>query len=192
MHSSIGKIIIGSDGKPIINVSAVVQAMKAQLSIEAQYRQIFGCDLGTRPGPVMLEDQVLMLAKIQAVQEYRATLASLQMVPLPPGYATMTPQQQMRAGSTATAPPKPSKTQQSPPCPRPTTMLSTPRSWTTTTDSRVRMESGRHAGKKGGNLSQVGPGSGKQPELGGSGSGYPGKSERSTAQSHLEDSGAEP
>jgi hypothetical protein len=98
MHSSIGKIIIGSDGKPIINVSAVVQAMKAQLSIEAQYRQIFGCDLGTRPGPVMLEDQVLMLAKIQAVQEYRATLASLQMVPLPPGYATMTPQQQMRAG----------------------------------------------------------------------------------------------
>jgi hypothetical protein len=54
------------------------------------------------------------------------------------------------------------------------------------------MESGRHAGKKGGNLSQVGPGSGKQPELGGSGSGYPGKSERSTAQSHLEDFGAEP
>ena len=58
MHSSIGKIIIGSDGKPIINVSAVVQAIKAQLSIEAQYRQMFGCDLGTRPGPRSEERRV--------------------------------------------------------------------------------------------------------------------------------------
>ena len=98
MHSAIGKVVIGSDGKPVMNASAVVQAVKTQLQIEQQYRAMFGLDLATRPGPALDERERVMEAEIRAVQQYRATLAALPpRPPLPAAYAAMTPAEQARA-----------------------------------------------------------------------------------------------
>jgi hypothetical protein len=98
MHSAIGRIIIGSDGTPIINASAVTAAIKTQLQIEAQYRAMFGVDLATRPGPVLDERQIIMMAEVRAVQQYRAQQAPLPALPaLPSGYQSMSPDEQMRA-----------------------------------------------------------------------------------------------
>jgi hypothetical protein len=91
-HSAIGRLVVTEDGTPIINASAVIQAVKAQLAIEAQYRQMFGLDISTRPGPLLDERERVMEAEIRAVQQYRATLAALPArPPLPPNYASMTP-----------------------------------------------------------------------------------------------------
>jgi hypothetical protein len=100
-HSAIGKIVLGSDGKPVINASAVIAAVREQCKIEVQYRQMFGADLSTRPGPVFDEDERVKLAEIRAVQQYRATLApATALPPLPAGYTTMTPEQQADADLT--------------------------------------------------------------------------------------------
>lgn len=97
-HSAIGKIVVGSDGNPVLNASAVVQAIKTQLAVETQFRAMFGTDLGTRPGPALDEHERVMEAEIRGVLRYRATLAALPpRPPLPAGYATMTPAEQAEA-----------------------------------------------------------------------------------------------
>ena len=50
-HSAIGKVVVGSDGRPVINATAVIGAIREQLKIETQYRAMFGVDLATRPPP---------------------------------------------------------------------------------------------------------------------------------------------
>lgn len=78
MHSAIGRVVIGSDGKPVINASVIVQAIKTQLQIEAQYRQMFGMDLGTRP--TIPEDQAMALA-VADIARHRAALGTGLVVP---------------------------------------------------------------------------------------------------------------
>jgi len=97
MHSAIGKVVVDASGNPVVNASAVIQAIKTQLAVESQYRQMFGIDLATRPGPVLDEDERVKLAEVRAVQQYRASLAPLPALALPAGYATMTPAEQASA-----------------------------------------------------------------------------------------------
>jgi hypothetical protein len=79
-------------------MSAVTGAIKTQLQIEAQYRAMFGVDLATRPGPLFDEDALLKLAEIRVAQRQLAAQVPAATLPaLPPGYATMTPAEQMRA-----------------------------------------------------------------------------------------------
>jgi len=97
-HSAIGKVVIGSNGKPVINASVVISAVREQLKIETQYRQMFGVDLATRPGPTFNEDALLKLAEIRVMQRQLDAQAPRAALPaLPASYATMTPQQQARA-----------------------------------------------------------------------------------------------
>jgi len=97
-HSAIGKVVIGSNGKPVINASAVISAVREQLKIEQQYRAMFGVDLATRPGPVFDEDALLRLAEIRVAQRQLDQQAPRSALPaLPAGYAGMTPREQMRA-----------------------------------------------------------------------------------------------
>jgi hypothetical protein len=97
-HSAIGKVVVGSDGRPVINATAVIGANREQLKIETQYRAMFGVDLATRPGPVLDERQIIMMAEVRAVQQYRAQQAPLPALPaLPSGYQSMSPDEQMRA-----------------------------------------------------------------------------------------------
>lgn len=78
-------------------MTAVTAAIKTQLAVEVQYRQMFGTDLASRPGPVFTDDQRIELAKITAVQQYRNQLAPMPaLAPPPPGYAAMSPQDQAR------------------------------------------------------------------------------------------------
>jgi hypothetical protein len=94
-HSAIGKVV-GSDGRPIINATAVIGAIREQLKIETQYRAMF--DLATRPGPVFDEDALLKLAEIRVAQRQLAAQAPAVTLPgLPADYTTMSPQEQMRA-----------------------------------------------------------------------------------------------
>jgi hypothetical protein len=65
-HSAIGKVVVGSDGKPVIGT------IREQLKNETQYRAIFGVDLATRPGPVFDEDALLKLAEIRVAQRQLA------------------------------------------------------------------------------------------------------------------------
>jgi hypothetical protein len=46
-----------------------VQAIKAQLAVETQFRAMFGCDLATRPDPMLDERERVMEAEIRAVQQ---------------------------------------------------------------------------------------------------------------------------
>jgi hypothetical protein len=79
-------------------MTPVVGAIKTQLAIEAQYRQMFGVDLGTRPGPVLTEEQILMKAKIEVAQQYLTQRTPLpELAPLPDGYAALSPAEQMEA-----------------------------------------------------------------------------------------------
>jgi len=95
-HSAIGKVVIGSNGKPVINATAVISAVREQLKIEQQYRAMFGVDLATRPGPTFDEAALLKLAEIRVVQRQLAHVP-VPLPALPADYATMTPNQQMRA-----------------------------------------------------------------------------------------------
>jgi hypothetical protein len=84
--------------QPVLDMTAVTGAIKAQLQVEQQYRQMFGVDLGTRPGPVLDERQIVMMCEIRAVQQYRAQQAPVSPLPaLPTGYGAMTADEQMRA-----------------------------------------------------------------------------------------------
>ena len=71
-HSAIGKIVLGSDGRPVINATAVIAAVREQCKIETQYRAMFGVDLATGPGPVLDEQALINLAEIRVAQQYRA------------------------------------------------------------------------------------------------------------------------
>jgi hypothetical protein len=83
--------------EPVLDMSAVTQAIKTQLQVERQYRQMFGTDLATRPGPDFDERERIMLAEIRAGQAYRAQQAPLALAPLPANYHTLTPEQQCEA-----------------------------------------------------------------------------------------------
>jgi len=96
-HSAIGKIVVGSDGEPVINASAVIGAIREQLKIEQQYRAIFGVDLATRPGPAFDEAALLKLAEIRVAQRQLAAQAPMTLAALPADYAAMTAEQQARA-----------------------------------------------------------------------------------------------
>jgi hypothetical protein len=75
-HSAIGKVVVGSDGRPVINATAVIGAIREQLKIETQYRAMFGVDLATRPAPVFDEDALLKLAEIRVAQRQLAAQAA--------------------------------------------------------------------------------------------------------------------
>ena len=84
--------------QPVLDMSAVTGAIKLQLAIEAQYRAMFGVDLGTRPGPLLDEAQIIMRAEITVAQQYLSPQGTLPpLPPLPAGYHTMTAEQQARA-----------------------------------------------------------------------------------------------
>ena len=84
--------MVGSDGRPVINATAVIGAIREQLKIETQYRAMFGVDLATRPGPLFDEDALLRLAEIRVAQrQLAAQVAAATLPALPPARATMTP-----------------------------------------------------------------------------------------------------
>jgi hypothetical protein len=83
--------------EPVLEMSAVVSAIKAQLAIEAQYRQMFGCDLGTRPGPLLDEAHLIMRAEITVARQYMDRRApAVPIAPLPLGYHALPPEEQMQ------------------------------------------------------------------------------------------------
>ena len=94
MHSAIGKIIYGSDGKPIINASAITSAIKTQLAIEAQYRAMFGVDIGTVPATsreqaaresdaILAELRAQRTAELRELEDLRALAANRPALPAP-------------------------------------------------------------------------------------------------------------
>jgi hypothetical protein len=97
MHSAIGKVVVDAHGNPVINASAVIQAIKTQLQIVAQFRQMFGMDLASRPGPAFDEAAMLKLAEIRVAQRQLAAQAPVTLPALPADYATLPPAQQARA-----------------------------------------------------------------------------------------------
>jgi hypothetical protein len=97
-HSAIGRVVIGSDGKPVINATAVIAAVREQCKIETQFRALFGVDLATRPGPVLDEQSLIKLAEIRVAQQYRAQQAPLPPLPaLPAGYHALSSEDQAAA-----------------------------------------------------------------------------------------------
>ena len=74
---------MGSDGRPVINATAVIGAIREQLKIETQYRAMFGVDLATRPAPVFDEDALLKLAEIRVAQRQLAAQAAPVALPAP-------------------------------------------------------------------------------------------------------------
>ena len=97
-HSAIGKVVVGSDGRPVINATAVIGAIREQLKIETQYRAMFGVDLATRPGPVFDEDALLKLAEIRVAERQLAAQGPAVTLPaLPAGYSAMSPAEQAAA-----------------------------------------------------------------------------------------------
>ena len=88
----------GCQVQPVLDMGTVSNAIKVQLSIEAQYRQMFGVDLGTRPGPVLDEAHLIMRAEITVAQQYLGRQAPLPpQPPLPPDYRSLDPERQARA-----------------------------------------------------------------------------------------------
>lgn len=84
--------------QPVLDMAAVTGAIKTQLAVEAQYRAMFGVDLATRPGPGFDEDALLKLAEIRVAQRQLTARAPVTAIPaLPPGYSSLSPEQQMRA-----------------------------------------------------------------------------------------------
>lgn len=53
---------------PVLDMATVTAAIRTQLQVEAQFRQMFGVDLGTRPGTVLDEKHVIMLAEINVAR----------------------------------------------------------------------------------------------------------------------------
>ena len=97
-HSAIGKIVLGNDGKPVINATAVIAAVREQCKIETQFRALFGCDLATRPGPVLDEQSLIKLTEIRVAQQYRIQQAPLPpLAPLPDNYRALSPEDQAAA-----------------------------------------------------------------------------------------------
>jgi transcriptional regulator with XRE-family HTH domain len=86
--------------QPVLAMETVVNAIKTQLAIELQYRQMFGVDLATRPGPLLDERQVLMAAEIRVAQMYQATHAPLALPALPANYNALNPEDQAAADMT--------------------------------------------------------------------------------------------
>jgi hypothetical protein len=83
---------------PVLDMATVTNAIRTQLAVEAQYRAMFGVDLATRPGPVFDEDALLKLAEIRVAQRQLTATAPMTAIPaLPPGYSSLSPQEQMRA-----------------------------------------------------------------------------------------------
>jgi hypothetical protein len=83
--------------QPVLDMAAVTAAIKTQLAVEAQYPQMFGVDLATRPGPAFDEAALLKLAEIRVAQRQLAAQAPVTLPALPPDYATLPPAQQARA-----------------------------------------------------------------------------------------------
>jgi hypothetical protein len=72
--------------------------VREQLKIETQYLTMFGVDLATRPGPVLDERQVMMMAEVRVMQQYRAQQGNLApLAALPDNYATLPPADQAAA-----------------------------------------------------------------------------------------------
>lgn len=83
---------------PVLDMTTVTGAIKLQLAIEAQYRQMFGVDLATRPGPLLAEEELIRQAEIRVLQRQMALHAPAPpLPPLPAGYGILTPEEQMRA-----------------------------------------------------------------------------------------------
>jgi hypothetical protein len=86
-HSAIGKVVVGSGGKPVINATAVIGAIREQLKIETQYRAMFGVDLVARPGPVLDEDARIKIAEIRDAQmAFAAQARPVPLAALPSNY----------------------------------------------------------------------------------------------------------
>jgi hypothetical protein len=80
--------------EPVLAMGEVTNAIRTQLAIEQQYRQMFGVDLATRPGPLLDEHQMLMAAEIRVAQMYQAAHAPLALPPLPGDYHALSPEDQ--------------------------------------------------------------------------------------------------
>ena len=88
------KVVVGSDGRPVINATAVIGAIREQLKIETLYRAMFGVDLATRAAPVFDEDALLKLAEIRVAQrQLTAQGAPVTLPALPADYGSMSPEQ---------------------------------------------------------------------------------------------------
>lgn len=87
----------GCHVEPVLAMGEVTNAIRTQLAIEQQYRQMFGCDLGTRPGPLLDEAHLIMRAEITVARQYMDRQApAIPLAPLPPGYHALPPDEQMR------------------------------------------------------------------------------------------------
>ena len=96
--SAIGKVMVGSDGKPVINATAVIGAIREQLKIETQYRAMLSVDLAARPGPVLDEDARIKIAEIRGAQmEHAAQARPVPLAALPSNYRHLSPAKRAEA-----------------------------------------------------------------------------------------------
>ena len=63
------------DVAPVLDMATVTGAIKTQLGIEKQDRQMFGVDLATRPGPILDEATVMRIAELNVVRAARGIAA---------------------------------------------------------------------------------------------------------------------
>lgn len=69
MHSAIGKIVIGTDGRPVINAAVTIAAIREQVKIAREYRAMFGLDLAARPGPAFDPETLMVIAELNVVRK---------------------------------------------------------------------------------------------------------------------------
>ena len=81
--------------QPVLDENAVIAAIKERRMIGESLRRLTGADA---PPTVngLTDEQLYALARVEALQAHRAQFAPLRLAPPPPGYATMTPEQQAR------------------------------------------------------------------------------------------------
>jgi hypothetical protein len=94
--TAIGRVMTDPDtGEPVRDMGAVISAIRERRQIGESLRKLTGADAPSARGPGLDEDAIRMMAEVLVARRERGPLPAL--AALPPGYAAMTPEQQMRA-----------------------------------------------------------------------------------------------